>query len=86
MEALLNYYKANYPRAPYADVEMPKVKCPTLMIHGLDDPALLPGGLNDTWKHVEAELSIVTVPKAGHWVQHDAPEIVNRTMARWLAQ
>jgi pimeloyl-ACP methyl ester carboxylesterase len=60
------------------------VKCPVLMFHGLKDKALLPGALNDTWKWVEQDLTLVTVPEADHWVQQDAPELVTRTMVNWL--
>jgi pimeloyl-ACP methyl ester carboxylesterase len=84
MEGMLNYYKANYPREPYADRELPPVKCPVLMIHGLKDTYLLSGALNDTWKWVEKDLTIVTVPTAGHFVHRDEPEFVNRTLLRWL--
>jgi pimeloyl-ACP methyl ester carboxylesterase len=85
MEGMLNYYKANYPKEPYKDdAEFPPVKCPVLMIHGLQDPYLLPGALNDTWKWIEKDFTLVTVPKAGHFVHRDAPELVTRTMVRWL--
>ena len=52
---MLNYYKANYPKAPFKDEKTyPPVKCPVLMFHGLDDPFLLARRLsNDTWKWVE---------------------------------
>jgi pimeloyl-ACP methyl ester carboxylesterase len=87
MEGMLNYYKANYPREPYKDERtFPPVKCPVLMIHGLEDPYLLPGALNDTWKWVEKDLTLVTVPKAGHFVHRDAPEFVTRKMVRWLTE
>ena len=66
IEGMLNYYKANYPREPYKDdQDFPKVKCPVLMIHGLEDQYLLPGALNDTWKWVEKDLTLVTVPEGG---------------------
>ncbi|MSR57077.1 MAG: alpha/beta hydrolase [Planctomycetaceae bacterium] len=85
MEGMLNYYKANYPKEPYVDDrEFPPVKCPVMLIHGLDDAYLLPGALNDTWKWVEKDLTLVTVPKAGHFVHRDAPEFVTQTMLRWL--
>jgi len=47
-EAMLNYYKKNYPREPYTLDMSPvvKVKMPVLMIHGLGDTALLAGALN----------------------------------------
>jgi hypothetical protein len=28
----------------------------------------LPEALNDTWRYLEKDLTLVTVPKAGHWV------------------
>jgi pimeloyl-ACP methyl ester carboxylesterase len=85
MEGMLNYYKANYPKEPYKDdVEFPPVKCSVLVIHGLQDTYLLPGALNDTWKWIEKDLTLLTVPKAGHFVHRDAPEVVTRTMVGWL--
>jgi len=87
-EAMLNYYKANYPRlsedvsAPAA--EFPKVQSPVLMFHGLDDQALLPGGLNGTWNWLERDLTLVTIPGAGHFVQQDASRLVSETLTDWL--
>ncbi|BBM84220.1 alpha/beta fold hydrolase [Candidatus Uabimicrobium amorphum] len=85
-EAMANYYKANYPREPYATREFPKVKCSVLMIHGLKDWALLPGALNDTWLWLEKDLTLVTVPDSSHFVQQDASETVTRTMKMWLSR
>jgi pimeloyl-ACP methyl ester carboxylesterase len=86
MEGMLNYYKANYPGEPYKDDRtFPPVKCPVLMVHGLDDPYLLPGALNDTWKWVEKDLTLLTIPKAGHFVHRDASAFVTRKMVEWLA-
>jgi pimeloyl-ACP methyl ester carboxylesterase len=87
IEGMLNYYKANYPREPYqADAKLPPVKCSVLMIHGLDDRYLLPGALNDTWKWVEKDLTLITVPGAGHFVHRDKPEFVTRKMVGWLTE
>jgi len=94
MEGMLNYYKANYPRIspddknrpsnPPAVPSMPPVKCSVLLIHGLKDQALLPGALNDTWNWLDSDLTLVTIPNAGHFVQQDAAELVTRTMVAWL--
>lgn len=90
IEAMLNFYKANYPRPPYKEREYPLVKCPVLMIHGLADMWLMPEALNDTWRHLESDLTLVTVPMAGHWVhvgpvQADgAPDLVTKRMIQWL--
>ena len=97
LEGMLNYYKANYPRLPDdaaknsgakqpAVPDFPPVKCSVLMIHGLKDQALLPGALNDTWKWIDADLTLVTIPTAGHFVQQDAAALVTKTMAGWLAR
>src|SRR6185503_1017785 len=54
-EAMLNYYKRNYPRGAGADAPappptpLPKVKAPVLMFHGLNDTALNAAGLSGTW-------------------------------------
>ena len=55
-----------------------------LMFHGLDDQALLPGALNGTWQWLEKDLTLVTIPGAGHFVQQDASELVSATMRDWL--
>ena len=83
---MLNYYKQNYPRAPYVEDTSPvvKVKAPVLVIHGLNDAALLPGMLNRTWEWIDNTLTLVTVPGVGHFIQNDAPELVSSTMSSWL--
>lgn len=87
-ESMLNYYVANYPKPPYKESgqAFPKIRCPVLLIHGLDDTALLPGGLNNTWEHIDNDLTLVTIPGASHFVQQDASEKVTRTIDHWLRQ
>jgi pimeloyl-ACP methyl ester carboxylesterase len=84
--AMMNYYRRNYPREPYTDDTSPvqKVKCPVLLIHGLKDTALLAPALNNTWDYLEQDLTLVTVPNAGHFVQADAADFVTKTMRMWL--
>lgn len=87
-EAMLHYYKQNFPREPYAppDDDAVKVKTPVLVIHGLDDPYVTHYGLNNNWEWIEKDLTIVTIPGAGHFVQHDAPDLVTRTILMWLTR
>ncbi len=87
-EAMLNYYKRNYPREPYVEDSTPvvRVKAPVLMIHGLEDPYLLAPALNNSWDWVERDLTLVTVPGASHFVQQDASELVSRTIKTWLSR
>jgi pimeloyl-ACP methyl ester carboxylesterase len=83
---MLNYYKKNFPRESAGEDASPliKVKAPVRMIHGLDDKALLPGALNNTWEWLERDLTLVTIPGAGHFVQQDASDLVTRSMRMWL--
>lgn len=88
-EAMLQYYKQNYPRQPYQDAKLNlpqvnKVQAPVLQIHGLQDQWLLPGGLNSTWEWLENSWTLLTIPHAGHFVQHDAADLVSRTIEKWL--
>jgi epoxide hydrolase 4 len=90
-EAMLNYYRANYPRpdqAPDASppAPLPKVTVPVLEFHGLGDQALLPGALSGTWDLVEKDFTLVTIPGAGHFVQQDASDLVTTTMGDWLVR
>lgn len=96
MKGMLAYYKANYPRhegLKETDVQSeamnqpsyPAVECPVLMIHGLKDPYLLAAGLSGTWDWIDAEFTLVTIPEASHFVQHDAAEAVTRNLVRWLS-
>jgi epoxide hydrolase 4 len=86
-DAMLNYYKRNYPQTG-ADAPplptLPKVKMPVLMFHGLNDQALHSDGLSGTWNWLEKDLTLVTVPGAGHFVQQDAADLVTNTMQWWL--
>ena len=87
--AMLNYYRANYPRLsgdPAAAPPPPApIKVPTLVIHGMKDTALNAAGHSGTWNHVTADTTIVMFPDAAHFVQHDAKDQVNRTVKDWLA-
>ena len=90
--AMLNYYRANYPKdeaeaaeANKRSLAMAKIKAPTLIVHGQKDTSLMAVGHNSAWEQIEADTTIVMVPGAGHFVQADAPELVNRTIKDWLA-
>ena len=87
-QAMLNYYRRNYPREPYREDTSPlvKVQCPVLLIHGLKDRYLLAAALNDNWSFVQRDLTLVTIPDADHFVQQDAAELVSRTIKSWLSR
>ena len=90
--AMMNYYRANYPRGTGAETETPatmaaanqRVKVPVLVIHGMKDTALNAAGHAGVWNYVDADTTIVMAPNAGHFVQHDAEALVNTTVRDWL--
>lgn len=85
-EAMLQYYKRNYPREPYTEPEGEPVhvKVPVLQFHGMRDWALLPGALDGTWKWLDGSYTLVTIPNAGHWSHWDAADEVTRKLVGWL--
>lgn len=63
---------------------MPRVQCPVWMIHGPGDTAFLPGALNDTWQWLDNDLTLVTIPTVGDFVQHAAADKVPRRVSTLL--
>ena len=83
--SMMSYYRRNYPKEPYeARVSPQRVNVPVLMIHGLKDTALLAPALNNTWDWLDADLTLVTIPNASHFVQQDAAELVSKSIKSWL--
>ncbi len=87
-EAMLNYYKRNYPRgsgarraatARAAEGQAAGADVPRPERHGAHAD-----GLSGTWNWLEKDLTLVTVPGAGHFVQQDAADLVTNTMRWWL--
>jgi pimeloyl-ACP methyl ester carboxylesterase len=92
-DAMLAYYKENYPGPPAPGEAPPAaalpatppiLNMPVLLFHGLQDRALSSDALNNTWDWIDADLTIVTTPEASHFVQQDAPDLVTSTMLWWL--
>jgi pimeloyl-ACP methyl ester carboxylesterase len=89
--AMMNYYRANYPKTagpdavrPFMPDPVPKIEVPLLVIHGMKDTALLSAGHAGTWDIGSKDSTLVMVPDAGHFVQHDAATLVNTTIRNWL--
>lgn len=88
--AMMNYYRANYPDGTNAPTpgtlppQRPKIDVPVLVIHGMKDTALLSAGHNNTWEHITKDTTMLMVPSANHFVQHDAADLVNAQIRAWL--
>ena len=80
--AMVNYYRANALDLVRQTMPADPIGVPTLMVWGENDLAL---GLALTEGN-EAYVSDFTLrraPGASHWVQYDAPEVVNGAIAEW---
>lgn len=93
---MLNWYRASAidvpdEDAPYALPEgfapfpLPKLTIPTLVIWALDDLALPPGNIEGLDEQV-SDLSLVTIPGCGHFVQWEKPAEVTAAMEEFLAR
>ena len=61
----------------------PAIETPTLMIWGEEDPALGIELTHATSEFVK-DLTLRTLPGVSHWVQQEAPEVVNSMLEAWL--
>jgi pimeloyl-ACP methyl ester carboxylesterase len=86
LTAMVNYYRALV-RGGGADRQQrlghPKIDVPTLMLWGEQDLALTVETTRGTGDYV-SDLTLRYLPDASHWVQQDAPEMVNAMLEAWL--
>lgn len=82
--AMLNWYRAalRRPASPPAD---PQVAVPTLVIWGARDPFLGVAMAGES-RDLCAAGELVTLPEAGHWVQHEAAARVNALLLDFLGR
>jgi epoxide hydrolase 4 len=83
LTAALNYYRANLRPEPLARARRARVKAETLVIWGDRDPALGVELLDDI-QTVAPRARVHHITDAGHWVQNEAPDEVNRLMLEFL--
>lgn len=62
-----------------------KVKCPTLVIWGEKDVFLGKELTYDFKDEVEERLETIFIPKCGHWVQQEEPDLVNSHILDFLS-
>jgi pimeloyl-ACP methyl ester carboxylesterase len=62
----------------------PKIDVPTLLLWGERDLALTVETTYGTEEYV-SDLTLRYLPNASHWVQQDAPELVNAMLEAWLS-
>jgi pimeloyl-ACP methyl ester carboxylesterase len=86
MKAMVDYYRAlvrggggrRQRKRGY-----PVIETPTLVVWGEEDAALGIELVRETGEWVK-DLTLRTLPGVSHWVQQEAPEVVNAMLAAWL--
>ncbi|HEX3581463.1 MAG TPA: alpha/beta hydrolase [Thermoanaerobaculia bacterium] len=82
--AMLAYYRALFRHREELRTLMSRIDTPTLFIFGEHDPVFALATL-DGWEKDVPNLRIERIASAGHFVQTDAPELVNRLILECLA-
>ncbi|WP_206538114.1 alpha/beta fold hydrolase [Rhodoferax saidenbachensis] len=95
LTSLMNYYKANYALSQVAlsffDSSMKKIysapiKCPVLHLHGSEEHHALVSTmeLEKSWMESPGNLTVKIIPGVGHFIQHEVPDYLDKTIAAWL--
>ncbi len=79
----LAYYRAAF-RQRFAALPSGLIDVPTLVLWGVDDP-VLKAGMNDRLTSWVKDITIEHIADCGHWTQQEQPDLVNRSLVRWLA-
>lgn len=79
----LNYYRNLMSSFP---VKFQDVLVPTMVIWGERDQFLEAGMIQCMSQYVQQRFRVEMIPEAGHWVQQDQPEVVNRLMNSFLIE
>ena len=95
IEAMLNWYRASSlivpamdetpARPTYLDAPFPVLRTPTLVVWGMGDKALTPSQLEGL-DEVVADLTIVKVEDAGHFVTWEKHEAVTAALRAFLSR
>lgn len=81
---MLNYYRAMRSSRGEMRKRFRRIEVPVLIIWGENEPVFLDSALEDLDAFV-ADVRIVRVPDAGHFVQRDAPERVNELLREFVS-
>jgi pimeloyl-ACP methyl ester carboxylesterase len=93
LKTMIHWYRASplrvaEPGVPITDLpELPldrlQVRCPHLLIWGLDDRALLPEA-TEGLEEFAPDLTRVEIAGADHWLHHQKPEAVAQAILDWM--
>ena len=84
LTAALNWYRANIPPEGFVspDLELPPVQAPTMGVWSSGDFALTEEQMTGSERYVSGPWRYERVEGPGHWMQLEAPDVVNRAAPR----
>jgi pimeloyl-ACP methyl ester carboxylesterase len=82
----LNYYRANIPPESYLrqPPDLPPIRAPTMGVWSSEDIALTEAQMSDSARSVAGPWRYERIEGAGHWMQLEAPEELNRLLLDFL--
>lgn len=85
LTATINYYRAAF-RFIVPSEYRRNIKVPTLIIWGTKDGALNTEMAELSCKFIDSTSTVEYVEGASHWVQQDAPDVVNHHIAKFTSE
>lgn len=79
------YHSKRTSLSPLLSETLEQLRMPVLMLWGEHDPTGEPAEVGPAWCGAHAERGYRVVPAAGHWVQYEAADAVNRQLLDWFA-
>lgn len=83
LTAAINYYRAAFRDAGRGDQRARHIGAPVLVLWG-DRDRFLGTELAEPGSEWVPNVEVRHSPEAGHWIQHDVPELVNRELVRFF--
>jgi pimeloyl-ACP methyl ester carboxylesterase len=84
MKSSINYYRAGLRFSSAKKEKGRKIQSPTLMIWGENDKALSKDLTIGTEKYINNNFDLKFIPQCSHWVQQDAPDLVNEYLVEFF--
>ena len=79
------YHSKRTSHSPMLSDELQDLAMPVLVLWGEHDPTGYPDEVGPLWQGMRAERTYHVVSGAGHWVQYEAADEVNRYLLDWFA-
>lgn len=86
LTASLNWYRANFTpeRLVEPPLTLPPIEVPTMGVWSNADFALLEPQMRDSAMYVKGEWRYETIDRVGHWMQLEAPDLLNALLLDFL--